>query len=115
VHGARQALTLDEAVEQTALPRLGEILRRLFGQMRNDDDDALVGRGELDARWAAVEHGLLDEVDAVIARGAAEQMLRTLEDEVPAEMRKAEDIVRWRQRHGATTPGFGARRAVPLA
>jgi len=53
--------------------------------MRDDDADAVVARAELNT-GTAVEYRLLDVEDATLLRGSAQQVLRTLKNEIPAQM-----------------------------
>jgi hypothetical protein len=69
----------------------------------NRDDHP--GRIPLDGqlRTPGVEHRLLEKKDAPLLRASGEQLLRTLKDEIPTEMGKADEVSLRHKRTGART------------
>ena len=62
-----------------------------LGQHRNRDGDALRAGAQVHVRRdAGLEDRLLDHQDAVMLRGAAQEVLRTLPHEIPAQVREAD-------------------------
>jgi hypothetical protein len=57
--------------------------------VRDGDADALVARINRELRFLRVEHRFLEKHDIVLACTAAQEVLRALEHEIPAQMGKA--------------------------
>jgi hypothetical protein len=89
------ALARQKPAHELALDLLGARLAVLARQARREHAHARVDRGHVERRrGVVVERGLLDEEDAPPLGASGHQMLRTLKDEVPAEMRQADDVLR---------------------
>ena len=82
-----------QAVEQLAL-RLDRLpWRQPLREARHGDRDSAVRPLDLHPRAGdGTEHGLLDEIDAPMARVTRHEVLRALIDEVPPQMRQAHEV-----------------------
>ena len=79
-----------------------------LGQVRHDHEHALGGDRQPQVRRdARLEDGLLDEVHPLPAREAAHQVMGPLVDEVPAQVRQADEVrlLRLVGRHARGRPG----------
>jgi hypothetical protein len=61
-------------------------------QARHDDVQAVAARRDVETRLPLAEDRLLDEEDAPPLGEAAQQVLRPLVDEVPAQVREADEV-----------------------
>jgi hypothetical protein len=86
------SLVGEESVEQLALRALRLFRAQAFGQARDDDAQLVLAAAHVEARLALAVDRLFDEVDAALAREAAQKMLRPLVDEIPTQVRKADEV-----------------------
>ncbi len=87
----------EELVEQRALHGVERLFaREVARHVRDDDVQAPFAAADFEPRLRLVrEDRLLDEEDAAPAREAAQEVLRPLVDEVPAQVRQADEVRRF--------------------
>ena len=89
---SRSGLAGEKAVDQAALPRGHVALAQALGQDRRRDGDATLTFRHVHARPRAfLEERLFDLQHAIVLRGAAQEVLRALPDEVPAQVAVDDD------------------------
>jgi hypothetical protein len=94
----------EEAVDQIALDRPErDLAPQALRQVRDDHPHPAVTLADLQVHRAVIENRLFDEEDAALSGAAAQEMLRPLIDEVPAQVREA-DHVRLLERCHAPRP-----------
>ncbi len=112
-HVVPNGFALDEVVQQRHVALTGSVsCGRPSGEMRDDDRN-----GPIDLypeMWsdAFAKQWFLDEKDPMFSRASGQQVLRTLEYEVPTQMRETDDIGVERARsvvHAFPTPKKRAR------
>ena len=89
-HVRSHAFPLDDVIEQRSLDR-GLVRAICFPQMRHDNVDVRLRLG--DGRVRALDRvkmRFFEEKNTSVSGGPAQQMLRTLEHKIPAQMRKAD-------------------------
>ena len=91
-HVVPNGFGLDEVVEQRTLRCDAVLVRQAFREMRDDDRDGTIDFHPEMWSDAFVKQRFLDEKDPVFSRASRQQVLRTLEHEVPAQMRETDDI-----------------------
>lgn len=52
---------------------------------------------DLEGSYRSIEEWFLDKEDAVFAGASAQELLRSLIDEIPAQMQQAHEIILWRR------------------
>ena len=92
-HVVANAVLTKKVAQQPRLDRHG-FRRRARGETRHDDVDAMLAHRHVEPRGSVVDHGLLDDEDAVQPRASGQQVLRPLEDEIPPEVGQGHDV-RW--------------------
>ena len=87
-------MTDDETTrdDETALLRQGLVLPGAVGQVRHHDGQIGLDVSRLEPWRTILEHRLLDEVHPPLLREAAHQVVRSLEDEAPAQVRQTDEI-----------------------
>lgn len=85
----RRRVLADELLKEP--PRLDRRVR-LVGEVRNAHEEVLTARLHLHPRSLCAAQRVLDEEHAPFARAATQQVLRALPDEVPAQVRQADDV-----------------------
>ncbi len=86
------ALRAEEAIDQPSQGRIVKRLREFARQDRGDDGHAATLREPKVALRAGLQEGLLDEEDSTSLRGSRHQVIGTLKDEVPAQVRKTDEV-----------------------
>ncbi|MFL5456513.1 MAG: hypothetical protein ACJ78X_08945, partial [Myxococcales bacterium] len=89
---AAEVLFVDEAVHQPPQRLLRLLLVEIPREMGYGNVHSFRGGAHFQSGLLRVVHRLLEEEDATLAREARQQVLRALEDEVPAQMGKTKQV-----------------------
>ena len=92
-HVVANAVLTKKVAQQPRLDR-HSFRRRTRGKTWDHDADAMLAHRHVESCRSIVDHGLLDDEDAVQARAAGQQVLGALKDKIPPKVGQSHDVGR---------------------